>query len=52
MNGIHSVRNSLLDDFSNSDLELSKLEFLLHLLHLLPAPWPRSFSLLLKLGTT
>ena len=43
---IWEVRNFLLDDFSNSDLELNKLELLrCHLLHL---PAPIAFRLLLK----
>ena len=47
---IWEVRNFLLDDFSNSDLELNKLQLLCcHLLHL---PAPIAFRLLLKLGTT
>ena len=47
---IWDVRNFLLDDFSNSDLEVNKLELLrCHLLHL---PAPITFRLLLKLGTT
>ena len=47
---IWEVRNFLLEDFSNSDLEVNKLELLrCHLLHL---PAPITFRLLLKLRTT
>ena len=56
ISGNHSVHQSmlikrpLLDDFSNSDLEVNKLELLrCDLLHL---PAPTTFRLLLKLRTT
>ena len=47
---IWEVRNFLLDDFSNSDLEDNKLELLG--CHLLNLPAPITFRLLLKLRTT